>query len=636
MDKSYQKRLDYELDLIEKKGFVDYFLMVADIVQWAKQRMLVGPARGSAAGSLVCYLLGITTIDPIEHDLLFERFIDVNRHDLPDIDIDFPSSHREEVIQYIREKYGEDHTAQLITFSTFGERGVIQDAARVLEIPSWKVKGKCLKDFPEMDGMEKLEGQIRQTSIHAAAIILSGKPIKEIASVNRDGALGMDKDLIEEYGLLKIDILGIETLSIIQDICEEVSFNYQQLYTLPLNDEKIYQDIFAPAKTLGVFQFEGSTVRKVCRDIAPTSFNQLVDITALARPGTMNSGTTEDYVLRSKGADYRIHPLLEPYTKNTLGCIIFQEQVMKIVNGVGGFSWKETSQVRRAIGKKTGLEKYESKFVKGAVKNGFDQYDAIQLWKQIVTHGEYSFNLSHAVAYAALSYWTAYLKTYYPGQFYARILKGEIEEEKIKEVLREWSGEFCPLDLNKSKMNFSFDGKKLFGGLTNIKGIGESAAEKIIKGQPYDGIEDFKSRVAKGIATKIEEVAVNGISWADIRSTMDKVQAALGDVELERPLSEIEEVIDAERGLFNIACHIDEVDLRSHNTEAKIKERGYEMRGLTDYIIIKAEGTVIFVDKKMTGKYRDEILDLEGKDCLFKISKTPNWDGLTLKKFKVL
>jgi DNA polymerase III alpha subunit len=601
--------------------------MVADIVEWAKQRMLVGPARGSAAGSLVCFLLGITEIDPIKHDLLFDRFIDVNRHDLPDIDIDFPSSHRESVIDYIRQKYGEDHTAQLVTFSTFHEKGIIQAGARILEIPQWKIKDKQLKDIPEMAGMEKLEGQISHTSLHAAAIILSGKPIKEVASVNRDGALGMDKNLIEEYGLLKIDILGIETLSIIQDICEEVGFNYQKLYTLPLDDSKVYEEIFSPGKTLGVFQFEGSTVRRVCRDIAPTSFNQLVDITALARPGTMNSGTTEDYIQRCKGYDYRINPILEPYVKKTLGCIIFQEQVMKIVHGIGGFSWKETSMVRRAIGKKTGLEKYEQKFIEGAVKSGYEQYDAIQLWKLIVTHGEYSFNLSHAVAYAVLSYWTAYLKTYYPGQFYARILKGEIEEDKIKSTLREWNGEFCVLDLNKSKVDFSFDGSKLIGGLTNIKGIGEKAAAKVINGQPYSDLQDFKSRIAKGIASKVEEVSVNGISWADIRTTKERVEPHLADIELRSPVIEIEEVLKKSRGEFRIVSHIEKVEVRDKTPDSS---------KYSEYAIIWGEGVIICAGRDVIKGRKDEFLELKGKDCLLQVTKKPDMELLFLKKFKVM
>ena len=312
---------------------------------------------------------------------------------------------------------------------------------------------------------------------------------------------------------------------------------------------------------------------------------------------------------------------------------------MKVVNGVGGFSWAETSQIRKAISKKTGLEKYEDKFIQGAMKSGLEQDGAIRLWNSIVTHGQYSFNLSHAVAYAVLSYWTAYLKTYHPAQFYARILKGDgkpMEDKKIKKILLEWGGKFKALDLSKSRAFFSFDGQRLLGGFTNIKGIGEKAAAKIIAAQPFESFEDFESRMPKGICKKIKEVVENGAPWADLRSTREKFATQMEGISLSRPLFDLEDIIKETRGIFNAVCQVDSVELKSHNTEEKIKQRGSKMEGFDQYVILKAEDCIIFADRKITKQQKDELMDLKGKSILLCVKKKPDMELLFLEKFKVL
>ena len=685
LTKQYQDRLNYELELIEKKSFIDYFLIVADIVAWAKERMLVGPGRGSAAGSLVCYLLGITEVDPIKHGLLFERFIDLNRDDLPDIDVDFPPAERANIIEYIREKYGEDHTAQLITFSTFQPKGVIQDGARVLGIPPWETKEataqlieraggdedaefclrdsikqhdklkKLFKDHPGLKDAIPLEGQTRQTSIHAAAVILSGRPLGEVGSISRDGALGINKKLLEEYGLLKIDILGLENLSIIQDICHEVGFDYNDFYNLPLDDELTFEKVFTPGKLLGIFQFEGFAVGKTSKAIRPTTFEHLAHITSLGRPGPLNSGITDEYIKRFHGKEYERIPELHVWTKETLGCIIFQEQVMNVVKHIGGFSWKDTGAIRKAMSKSQGeaaLNVYREKFIEGALANGLSDAKARYVWDQIYTHGAYGFNLSHAVSYAVISYWTAYCKAHWPGEFYARALRSacqrakttEEETTKVRQYLKEWGGPFVGFDINESSTFWTHHDGILYGGYTNIKGIGDKAAPKIVAGQPYENDEDARSRIPKGMMSKIDNIMAEGQPWADLRGLEERVAMALDEINLGGKgllgLWELKERTG--RSLVTLG-RVTETSLRDHNAPDKIAKRGNKMDSPTEYVIFKLidEETeniyTLFVDRYVTEKSKDELLGLTGKICLLKVEKREEGDSLlSLVKFKVL
>ena len=675
-DKEYLDRLDRELKLIDEKDFTDYFEIVGDMTIWAKKRMMVGPGRGSSAGSLVCYLLRITEVDPIQFGTLFERFIDASRSDLPDIDIDFPPAQREEVIEYVRKKYGEDYVSQLVTFSTYKPKGVIQDGARVLGIPRWETSDAtaqiversggdaranfCLEDSinqygklkllfdknPELWNAIKLEGQTRQTSIHAAAVILSGRPLGEIGSISRDGALGINKKLLEEYGLLKIDILGLENLSIIMDICKEVGVDYNTFYSLPFDDKLTFEKVFIPGKLLGIFQFEGFSVSRVSRKLQPSTFEQLVHITSLGRPGPLNSGMTWEYVDRAHGKIYDTIPELEKYTKETLGCIIFQEQVMNVVKNIGNFSWEDTSTIRKAMSKSLGEEffnNFKKKFIKGAATHGLEENKASYIWDQIYTHGSWSFNLSHAVSYAIISYWTAYCKAHWPGEFYARVLRYEDDVNKIRQYLKEWGGPFVPFDINQSKIYWHHHDGVLYGGITNIHGIGEKQAPKVANGQPYDGIEDAQSRIPKGMMGKIKKVLEDGQEWADLRSLQERAAGPLDKLTLSRPLSTLVELKERTGKGFLTIGQVAHVSLRDHNETDKVMKRGYKMQAPSEYIILRLmdgetdEIFPLFIDRYKVEKHKGELLELTNKICLFKIKKDEEGASLlSCIKYKVL
>ena len=675
-EKAYQDRLNRELELVESKGFTDYFEIVSEMTLWAKERMLVGPGRGSSAGSLVCYLLRITEVDPIKFGTLFERFIDFNRTDLPDIDIDFPPAQRDDVIDHIREKYGEEHTAQLVTFSTYKPRGVIQDGARVLGIPRWEAQDAtsqiversggdaratfCLEDsikqygklsalFKKNPGLwdaVKLEGQTRQTGLHAAAVILSGKPLGEIGSISRDGAFGINKYLLEEYGLLKIDVLGLENLSIVMDICEAVGVDYNDFYSLPLDDELTFQDVFIPGKLLGVFQFEGYSVGRVSRKLQPSTFDQLVHITALGRPGPLNSGMSWEYIDRAKGKKYDILPSLKEYTQDTLGCIIFQEQVMNVVKNIGNFSWADTQIIRGGMSKSKGEEffnQYSKQFIEGAKTHGLTEQQAREIWDQIYTHGSWSFNLSHAVSYAIISYWIGYCKAHYPGEFYARMLRYEDDENKIRQYLKEWGGPFVAFDLNLSKTHWRHEDGVLYGGITNIHGIGEKQAPKIEAGQPYESADEARSRLAKGVMGKIDLVLTEGQRWADLRSLRERVEGHLDRIELSRVLNTLQELKNKTGRNFLTLGRVAFVSLRDHNESDRVIKRGYKMDSPTEYIVLTLEDGEadeifrLFVDRYLVEKHKEEIMSLTNKICLFRVKKEEEGNSLLgCVKFKVL
>ncbi|MFH1398985.1 MAG: hypothetical protein ABIG95_02645 [Candidatus Woesearchaeota archaeon] len=633
--------------------------------------MLCGPGRGSSSGSLLCYLMNITAIDPLRFNLLFERFIDMNRKDLPDIDLDFPAHKRDEIIQYLKDKYGHDKAGQLITFNTFKPKAIIQDAARVLKIPIWETKEAtsqiiersggdsradfCLMDslqqyeklnnlfkkYPKLKDCVKLEGQVRQLGKHAAAVAIAADPLEEIFAVKED-VISIDKYHAEDYGLLKIDILGLETLDIIQDICKEVKFDFNKFYDISLDDSLTYEKVFTPSRLAGVFQFEGKSVRKVCEDIHPTNFDHLVHITALGRPGTLNSGSTKDYIKRFRGEKYVIDKEIERYTEETLGIVVYQEQVMNIVKNIGQFSWEDTSSIRKAMSKNLGEEffnKYKSKFIEGAKKQGIPENRADYIWKHCYSHGSWSFNKSHAVSYALVSYWIGYCKAHWPEYFYARILKNKTEPLEIMPVLKEFGGKVIPLDINKSKMFFSVnsDSKTLIGGFTNIKGIGESAANKIIVGQPYNSLEDFKSRIPKGIASKIEAALSDGLPWMNF--TPMKEQVDMKGIELSQSIVTFEDILDRNNSESITMGRVVLVNLRDHNEEEKVQRRGYKMNGFTEFVVLKVIDDNynlwhICYDKNFTQRNKQLLLSTMNRICLFKIL---NLNEMLLgKKVKIL
>ena len=514
----YKKRLKRELELIKEKDFEDYFFVIADMIEYAKQHMLVGPARGSSAGSLVCYLLAITDIDPIEHDLLFERFIDITREDLPDIDIDFQDDRREMVFEYLKEKYGEEKVARLGTVSRYKAKITISEVAKELGVPSWEVndlKGaiierssgdarsalcildtfndldvgkKVLEKYPQMAIAADMENHARHNGVHAAAILVTEDPVHKYCSVSaQTTAAQIDKKDAESLNLLKIDALGLRTLSVIQDILDQVGWTRDQLLNYPLDDKKAFA-ILNDEKYTGIFQFEGYALQSVTHQMKVHKFEDIAAITALGRPGPLVSGGTTEYIKRHTGetpTEY-LHPLTEKITKVTHGVVVYQEQVMTIGREVGKLSWEDVSSLRKAMSKSLGQEffdQYWIKFKAGAEENGISEQDAENIWKHINTMGSWAFNRSHAISYGMVSYWCCVLKCKFPLEFAAACLRNVKDDDQavrlLREVVREGL-EYLPYDQHDSEINWSVQGKKLIGGLLGIKGIGPKMAEDII------------------------------------------------------------------------------------------------------------------------------------------------------------
>ncbi len=507
----YETRLRYELDLIRSKDFESYFLIVADMVHFAKQHMLVGPSRGSAAGSLVCYLSRITEIDPTQAGLFFERFIDVTRTDLPDIDLDFPDNKRHIVFDYMSEKYGADHVAHIGTISQFKPRSALMKACKALDIPysaTGAVKADmivrqkadvrynfCLKDtfertksgqnfiaiYPHAKYAAMLEGHASHTGVHAAGLLVSTEPLTNFCTVTREGIAQIDKHSAETLGLLKIDVLGLRTLSILEDSGVDIDW-----YNLPLDDQATY-DVLNAQRLSNIFQFDGRAMRNVSRQVHFDNIEDIDAVTALARPGPLDSGVAEKYIKRKRGAQYMpLHPLVDQHMSKTYGLPIYQEQTLAIVREIGQFGWEDTTAIRKAISKSFGgefFETYYEKFKDGAMSQGLTEDEARTVWELINAMGSWQMNKAHTYSYAVLSYWTAYLKAHHPVEFAAANLRSAKDEESAIRLLREIDAEgikYVPFDINKSRANWSAHGGVLYGGFTALKGIAEITANKYV------------------------------------------------------------------------------------------------------------------------------------------------------------
>ena len=481
--------------------------------------MLVGPARVSSAGSLACYLTDITDIDPIKHDLLFERFIDITREDLPDIDIDFQDDRREMVFDYLRDKYGAEKVAHLGTVSRYKAKSTIAEVAKELGIPAWEVndlKGAiierssgdsraafCILDtfneldvgrevmrkYPQMKVAADMENHARHTGVHAAGMIVTEHPVSKYCSVSaQTGAAQIDKKDAEELNLLKIDALGLRTLSVLQDVLDQIGWDRESLINFPLEDEKSFE-VLNSGRYAGIFQFEGYALQSVTHQMKVHSFEDIAAITALARPGPLNSGGTTEYIKRHTGeapVEY-LHPLTEKITKVTNGVVVYQEQVMTIARDVGKLSWEDVSTLRKAMSKSYGKEYFDTfweRFKIGAAENGIKEDQAQRIWDNINTMGSWAFNRSHAIAYGMVSYWCCVLKSRYPLEFAAACLRNVKDDEQGVRLLREVAKEglvYKPFDKFKSEINWSVQDGELIGGLIGIKGIGPKMAEGIIE-----------------------------------------------------------------------------------------------------------------------------------------------------------
>jgi DNA polymerase-3 subunit alpha len=536
----YEVRLMEELEIIRDKKFAPYFLVVQNMISWAKKEgILVGPGRGSSAGSLVCYLLGITDIDPLEHGLLFFRFINPERNDFPDIDTDIQDTRRDEVKDYLVRQYR--HVASIATFLQFKDKGVVRDVARVLDIPLTDVN-KVLKlvdtwdeyctskttvwfreKYPEVEIYgEQLRGRIRGTGIHAAGVVTSKDPIFRYApletrsspgSDNRIPVVGIDMEEAEKIGLIKIDALGLKTLSVVKDCIDMVKENHYKdidLLSLDLADPKVYE-MLSDGYTKGVFQCEATPYTNLLVKMGVKNFNELAASNALVRPGAMNT-IGKDYIARKHGKQNvsYIHQVMKEFTDDTYGCILYQEQVMQACVHLGGMSMSDADKVRKIIGKKKDAKEfdvYKEQFIAGASAY-IAPNQARDLWHDFEAHAGYSFNKSHAVAYSTLSYWTAWLKYYYPLEFMFALLKNEKDKDGRTEYLIEAKRMGISVKLphiNDSDFDFKIEGKGIRFGLTGIKFISNNIAAKYIAARPfksYKELEEFTFTKGNGVNSR--------------------------------------------------------------------------------------------------------------------------------------
>lgn len=552
----YEERLTREKHLIKQMGFEGYFLIVWDLIREAKSRDIpVGPGRGSAAGSLLAFSLGITDIDPLEYDLLFERFLNPERISLPDIDIDFCGRKREEVLNYVTSNYGQENVCQIITFGTMAARQAVRDVGRALEVPLPEVDTVAkmippfgedaniegaLKNIPQLREISKqkpkiekmlsvalrLEGQVRHPSIHAAGIVITPKPLVEFLplyqSVKGEITTQYPMQDIEAIGLLKMDLLGLRNLTVIQDtlaLIKKTTGEEPDLENLSLSDEETFQ-LFQSGNTDGVFQFESQGMKEQLRSYKPEQFRELIALNALYRPGPLKSGMTEKFV-RYKNNPEEISyefPELEPILRETNGLIVYQEQVMRIATDLAGMSMAEADILRKAMGKKNpeAMKAQKKRFVQGAKDKGIDKNKAAMIFEQIKFFAGYGFNKSHSAAYAYLAYQTAYLKAHYPKYFLAALLTSEAERGATSQVVKyigdckEMGIKVLPPDINASDINFSVVGNDIRFGLAAVKNVGEGAVQSLIKIREHIGgftspFDIFKEPEARNINRKVIE-----------------------------------------------------------------------------------------------------------------------------------
>lgn len=538
----YFERLRTELDVIQKTAFSGYFLVVADFVNYAKQHSIpVGPGRGSAAGSLVAYALGITDIDPIQYNLLFERFLNPERISLPDIDIDFCMERRDEVLRYVSEKYGSDKVAQIITFGTMQAKGVIRDVGRVMEIPYGEVDkiaklvpntlnitlDEALAQEPRLKELanrnetirnliqtaKALEGLARHASTHAAGVVLSDRPLVKHVPLYR-GPKGevmtqFDMKGLEKIGLIKFDFLGLKTLTVLHKAIQIVRRNRNvtiDLQQIPLNDRKTYE-LLSTGKTTGIFQLESSGMRDLITRLRPETFEDLIALVALYRPGPLGSGMVDDFVRRrhGKGRSRYELPQLESILQETHGVIVYQEQVMRIASELANFTLGEADLLRRAMGKKKKEEmaKQKRRFMEGAKRNGIPTKKAERIFNLMAKFAEYGFNKSHSAAYALISFQTAYLKAHYPVELMAALLTIDSgDSDKVFRYISECRAlgiKVLPPDINESYRDFTVVDGTIRFGLAAVKNVGTGAVETILASRiqdgPFQSLHNFCERV---------------------------------------------------------------------------------------------------------------------------------------------
>lgn len=686
----YQARLEMELELIHAKEFTDYFYVIADLVQHAKQHMLVGPARGSSAGSLVCYLLAITDVDPLVHDLMFERFIDVTRADLPDIDIDFQDTKRDLVNVHLRERYGAARVGRLGTILTYKPKSALGDVAKALSIPAFEIndlKGAiidrssgdaraqfCINDtfeqldigramlakYPQLRLAGTLEGHCTTSGTHAAGVVVTDEPLTKYCAIDQSGAAQIDKKAAEVLNILKIDALGLRTLSVLQDVLDQIGKDRDWLITYPLDDTAAF-DVFNEERFTGLFQFEGDAVQAVTRQMRVKCFDDVAAIGALARPGPLHCGATNEFISRRTGASpvTYLHALAEPFTRQTYGTVIYQEQVMMVCRHVGQLTWDDVQTIRRAMSKSLGDEffgKYKARFVEGAVAQGMGEAEAAGVWDKICTFGSWAFNKSHAVSYGLLGYWCAMLKAHYPLEFAAAILRNPQSEEQCVAMLRELvraGYTYVPVDPERSGLTWEVRDGELIGGLTNIKGVGESKAQTLLALRKYYG--SLKRASEQGRFVKSGPLRWTGgldkflgqceTPYDDIFTGARRFAALIARPRdygiVSGPITSLKEI--TEPGDYVFIARIREKNLRDMNEEhSKAKRGGRVMTSNNLFLNLVLEddsarvyATIGRYDYAKLGKPLVEGAKV-GDWYLWLATKDPKWGRMSVQKWRCL
>lgn len=584
----YLKRLNYELKIINEMGFVDYFLIVYDYVLYAKRHdILVGPGRGSAAGSLVSYSIGITEIDPLKYNLLFERFLNPERVTMPDIDVDFDALKREEIIEYVRNRYGDKNVALGLTFTTLKSKLVLREIGKLLKINDTLldnfikcINGNiCLKDNLTNENIKKylnnynelkklynismhLEGLKKNTSTHAAGVVISSTNLDEIIPIHYENntlITGVTMDYLESIGLLKMDFLALKNLTTIKNILDEVGKD--ALKNIDLNDKAVL-NLFCTGKTEGIFQFETSLMRNLIRKLKPSSFNDLVASLALGRPGALEEA--DEYIARKNGKKEitYIHKDLEPILKDTYGIILYQEQIIAILGKIGGYSLAESDIIRRAISKKkeSVINAEKEKFINGAIGKGYDRSVATLIYDLIVKFASYGFNKAHSVAYARISYDMAYLKVKYPEYFIIEMINNKDNEKFAKLVLflKNKGIKLEKPDVNLSHNKFYISGKELIMPLWQIKGIPENLSEKIIENRK-DGYTDFFDFVCKNKKILNENILNTLINAEALRSFNLNERTLVENIAVALNFAEIDDELIKKPVIIELDDYSDEV-----------------------------------------------------------------------------
>ena len=655
----YEARLTREIETIKQMRFPGYFMIVWDFIRYAREQSIpVGPGRGSAAGSLVAYVLQITDIDPLQNDLLFERFLNPERVSMPDIDIDFCMNRRGEVIEYVRRKYGNDQVAQIITFNTMAAKAAIKDVGRALDMPYGEVDRiaklipptigitieQALKDSPPLaaayadpkikeliDTALRLEGLVRGAGVHAAGVVIAPQPLTELVPVTRtkDEAIVTSYDMkaVEKMGLLKMDFLGLTTLTVIDDCLKLIKSNRSEtvdLALIPLDDTAVFEKVFHRALTSGVFQFESGGMRDVLRRYKPNSVEHLTALNALYRPGPMNM--IDDFIERKWGrreVEYQL-PELEPLLKETLGVMVYQEQVMQISNVIGGYSLGAADLLRRAMGKKDAQEmaKQREIFMAGAASRGFPKGRAGEIFDNMEKFAGYGFNKSHSAAYSLLAYHTAWLKTHYPVEFMAALLTSETSkpENVVKYIgeCREINISVVPPDVQISAADFTPTGDGIRFGLAAIKNVGHNAIESIISarnelqaaGKPgFATLWEFCEKVDLRLLNKRVLESLCKAGALDAFGPRARVFAAL-DKAMERAQKSQRDTAAGQHGLFGM------FDDPSPNASAATEDALPPAPDWDEHTRLQNEKDVLgfFVSGHPMDKYREKLRNLKVVD----------------------